>query len=386
LIGLSMVGYCAFAASRLSVSLAAIHLQAPTYVVGLLLSLYALLPMLFSVSLGRWVDRIGTRRPMLIGLAGLMIAYLVPAVWTELPALFFNSAAAGLSFMMFHICVQKLTGEIGDEADRVRNFGLLSVGYSASGFIGPVSAGWLIDHVGGDRPHRAVFILSFALVVLTFALLKWRLRFVEQAGVQPVSRQLKGRVLDLLKTRQLRQLYIAVVMIASAWELQMFLVPVQGSKVGLSAGQIGVVLGAFSAATFTVRTLIPQLSRRFSEWQLIGLAQCVSAVVYLAFPLVSSHYGLTALAFALGLGLGVGHPSVMALLHKVTPAGRLGEAVGLRMAMVTATQTALPTAFGALGTALSTVLTGSLVFAPMFWGIALMVGVGGVSALRNRHD
>ncbi len=381
-----MLGYCAFAASRLSVSLAAIHLQAPTYVVGLLLSLYALLPMLLSVSLGRWIDRIGTRRPMLIGLVGLMVAYVVPAVWTELPALFFNSAASGLSFMMFHICVQKLTGEIGDEGDRVRNFGLLSVGYSASGFIGPVSAGWLIDHVSGDRPHRAAFILSLALIMITFAVLRWRLRFREQVKPASAERQVKGRVLDLLKTPQLRRLYIAVVMIASAWELQMFLVPVQGSKIGLSAGQIGMVLGAFSAATFTVRTLIPLLSKRFSEWQLIGLAKCVSAVVYLAFPLVSSHYGLIALSFALGFGLGVGHPSVMAVLHKVTPPGRLGEAVGLRMAMVTATQTALPTAFGALGTALSTVLTGSLVFAPMFWGVAVMVGFGGVSALRNRGD
>ncbi|MEK9719870.1 MAG: MFS transporter, partial [Quisquiliibacterium sp.] len=228
LIGLSMIGYCAFAASRLSVSLAAIHLQAPTVVVGLLLSLYALLPMLLSVWLGRWVDRVGTRRPMLIGLAGLMVSYLVPAVWTELPALFFNSATAGLCFMMFHICVQKLTGEIGDEGDRVRNFGLLGVGYSASGFIGPVSAGWLIDHVGGSRPHAASFALSLGLVLLAFGLLRWRLRFVEKVRAQPAGRQASGRVLELLKTRQLRHLYVAVVMLASAWELQMFLVPVQG--------------------------------------------------------------------------------------------------------------------------------------------------------------
>jgi hypothetical protein len=33
---------------------------------------------------------------------------------------------------------------------------------------------------------------------------------------------------------------------------------------------------------------------------------------------------------------------------------------------------------------MSTVLTGSLTFAPLFWGVALMVGAGGVSALRHR--
>ncbi len=386
LICLSMTGYGAFAASRVTVSLTAIGLQAPTFVVGLLLSLYAMLPMLLSVSMGRWVDRVGSRRPMLLGMAGLATACAIPASFTTLPALFVNSVFAGTGFILFHICIQKLTGEVGTSADRVRNFGMLSVGYSASGFLGPICAGWLIDHVGSTPGYWASFAMSVGLASLTFALMQWVWRIDVRGSTEPVSGQSKGRVLDLLKTPQLRSLYVAVVMPASAWRLQMFLVPVQGSQVGLSASQIGLVLGAFSAATFVVRLAMPIFARRFSEWQMIGGAQAAAGLVYLAFPLVTSHYGMIALAFLLGLGLGTGHPSVMALLHRVTPPNRLGEAVGLRMAMVNATQTTMPTAFGALGSALSVVLTGSLVFAPMFWGVAVMLGFGSHSALRRRHE
>jgi len=132
-------------------------------------------------------------------------------------------------------------------------------------------------------------------------------------------------------------MYVAVVLISSAWDVLMFLVPIQGSKIGLSASEIGMVLGAFSAATFVVRVAMPLFIGRVTEWQMIGIVQAVAALVYLVFPLVGSHYGLIALAFVLGLGLGVGQPAVMSLLHRVAPPGRVGEAVGLRMTMINGT-------------------------------------------------
>jgi MFS family permease len=78
---LAVIGHTAFTASRMTVSLAAIALQAPAFVVGLLLSLYALLPMLLSVSAGRWIDRVGTRLPMLLGSVIVSVGFVLPAVW-----------------------------------------------------------------------------------------------------------------------------------------------------------------------------------------------------------------------------------------------------------------------------------------------------------------
>jgi len=43
-------------------------------------------------------------------------------------------------------------------------------------------------------------------------------------------------------------------------------------------------------------------------------------------------------------------PMVMSLLHNTTPAGRVGEAIGVRMSLVNMSQIAMPLLFGALGT------------------------------------
>lgn len=382
---LAVISHTAFTASRMTVTLAAIHLQAPTYVVGMLLSLYALLPMLLSVSIGRWIDRVGTRIPMLLGAITLGVAFIVPTLWLSLPALYVNSVSTGVGFLLFHMSVQKLTGELGDDSARMRNFGLLAVGFSVSAFCGPIMAGHLIDSAGHDASFAASFIASALLIATAFALLKWRWRFDGRAPISAPARPLNARVLDLLETPELRRLYVAIVMISSLWDLFMFLVPVQGSNIGLTASQIGFVLAAFSAATFLVRVALPLFVDRLSEWQMIGIVQVVAAGVYLVFPLVTGHHGLIVLSFVLGLGLGVGQPAVMSLLHRVTPAGRIGEAVGLRMTMVNGTQTVLPTVFGSVGSLLGTFLSGSFLFAPLFWGMAVMSGMGGASALRARR-
>ena len=383
---LAVISHTAFTASRMTVSLAAIKLMAPTYVVGLLLSLYALLPMLLSVTLGRWIDRVGTRVPMLLGASTLGVAFVIPAIWTAMPALYANSVLGGVGFLLFHMSVQKLTGELADGPDRMRNFGVLAVGFSISGFCGPISAGYLIDHAGPGASFGGSFALSTLLIAAAFALLKWHWRFDGRTMVGAGARPPNSRVFDLLRTPELRRMYLAVVMISSAWDVLMFLVPVQGSKIGLSASEIGFVLGAFSAATFVVRVAMPLFIGRITEWQMIGVVQVVAALVYLVFPLVGSHYGLVALAFVLGLGLGIGQPAVMSLLHRVVPPGRVGEAVGLRMTMINGTQAVLPTLFGSLGSLMSTFLSGALTFAPLFWGVALMVGAGGISSLRHRSE
>lgn len=365
-------------------SLAAIQLQAPTYVVGMLLSLYALLPMLLSVSIGRWIDRAGTRVPMLVGSGLVAIGFVTPALWLSLEALYINSVCAGLGFIAFHMCVQKLTGELADGPERMRNFGVLSVGYSISGFSGPIIAGFLIDHSGAGSSFGASFGAATLLVAAAFALLKWHWRFDGRSMSVAGAASGKGRIVELLRTPQLRRLYIAVAMVSSAWDVLMFLVPIHGSKIGLTASQIGTVLGAFAAATFVVRLAIPVIANRITEWQMIGIVHVVAAVVYLVFPLVTSHYGLMLLAFGLGLGLGVGQPAIMSLLHHVSPPGRVGEAVGLRMTLINTTQTVLPTVFGSAGSVLSLFFTGSMTFAPLFWGVAAMLGVGSFNALRRR--
>src|SRR5690606_9593089 len=124
-----------------------------------------------------------------------------------------------------------------------------------------------------------------------------------------------GRLLDLVGTPELKRLYLSVVLLSSAWDVHQFLVPLYGARIGLSASKIGLVLSAFSLATFVVRLALPVISRRVAEWPLILAAMATSTIVYLLYPLFVSMPAMIALSFALGLGLGTAQPMMMVVLH-----------------------------------------------------------------------
>lgn len=369
----SILNHSAFAGSRVAVSLAGLELKASPFAIGLILSFYSLLPMFLSVAGGRFVDRAGPRLPMLGGALLLSLGVAMPFLAWDIAALFLASVLIGLGFMSFHLCMQKAAGDLGGDAQRKANFSLLALGFSVSGFVGPTGAGVLIDAIG----HRGTFaVLALLPLVASLGLLRYP--FSERLPHRPPAiapGNEPGRVTDLLREPELKRLYVSVALLSSAWDVHQFLVPLYGASLGLSASKIGVVLGCFAAATFVVRLAMPILSRYVSEWPLILWAMATAAAVYAVYPFFPSLSPMLALSFALGLGLGCAQPMVLAVLHRASPAGRVGEAAGLRLTLVNGTQTFLPTAFGALG--------GAFGLAPLFWGLAAMVGAGAVYAGRQ---
>ena len=86
LIALCVLTHTCFNGTRMTLSLAALKWGATPALVGALMALYALLPMLLGLAAGRWVDRIGARRPMLLGTAFLGLGVAVSAAWPARPA------------------------------------------------------------------------------------------------------------------------------------------------------------------------------------------------------------------------------------------------------------------------------------------------------------
>jgi MFS family permease len=97
--------HLAYAGSRVTLSLFALNLQASPATVGVMMSLLAAVPMLFSIRAGRAIDRIGSRKPMLAGAAAVVGALLLACALPRLEALFVVSALAGSGFYLFHFAV-----------------------------------------------------------------------------------------------------------------------------------------------------------------------------------------------------------------------------------------------------------------------------------------
>jgi MFS family permease len=345
------------------VTLGGLELGASAFSVGLLLAFFGLLPMILSVAAGRLIDRIGARRPMFWGLGVLTLALLAPALSWEIGSLFLASTATGVGFMAVNVAIQKLVGELGPPEARSVNFGLLAVGFSVSSFTGPLLIGPIIDFAG----YRVAFL---ALLTLPIATAVWlvRSRFTEhfRAAIGNTETAESRSVFDLLRDPGLRRLYVSVGVISAAWDVHQFVVPIYGASLGMSASAIGLLLASYSAATLVIRLAMPWLARRVPEWPMIAGTHGVGFLIYLVYPFTDVLLTMMVLSFLLGLGLGLSQPVVLSLLHRLAPPDRAGEAVGLRMVLVNATQTFLPGAFGAIG--------GVFGVATLFWGMSLLLG------------
>ncbi len=370
LIALSILNHVAFAGVRVSLTLSALHLHAPTFQVGMVLSFYSLLPMLLAIPGGRWIDRIGARGPMLFGTAVIIAGVLLPFAWLSMATLTATAVLVGLGFLPFHLGIQKLVSELGTPEDRRHNLSLMAIGFSVSAFLGPTSAGFLIDGLG----HRLAFGCLALLPIVAFAWLRRIRERLPGGRIAPPDTSTKMRIRDLLSTPELRRLYVVVALISSAWDVHQFLVPLYGARIGLSASGIGLILGAFAIATMVVRMVVPLFLMDVSEWKAILAAMAIAGVVYAIYPSFSSLEALIALSFVLGLGLGVSQPMTLSIMARSAPASRLGEATGLRLMLVNGTQTVLPSAFGALG--------GVIGIGGLFWGMAILLGTGLVGVGR----
>jgi MFS family permease len=364
MIVLGIANHIVLTGNRVTVTLLAIKQGHSTAVIGVLVALYAFLPMLCAVAAGRISDRVGARRPMLAGSLALATGALIPALVPGLIALFASAALVGVGFMAFQVAVQNATGEISGDLGRVHNFSLLALGNSISGLLGPLIAGFTIDHAG--------FVASFAVLgvipLLPAAILATgRIDLPGPHRARTGART--GSAFELVAHRQLRRIFAVNVLLTMGWDLHTIVIPVYGAGIGLSASQIGLILASFSAATLVVRFSMRWIVRHATPHQVLTIALFVAGAVYMMFPFVATAAALMAMSFTLGLGLGMSQPMVMALLHTHAPPGRTGEAAGVRMSLVQSMACAVPLLFGALGATVG--------LTPVFWSVGLCLTTGG---------
>lgn len=349
--------------SRVVVALYAIELGANVFEIGVMVALYSALPLLLGVYSGRLSDRYGVRLPMLWGAILCGLGLLLPFLWRHIAALYCSGATIGAAFMLYNVSVQNLAGAWGPREDRARNFSTLSLGYSISSLIGPLVAGYAIEYLS----HAAAYLIfsistlaPIAVIALHPPLRKFEI---------PKSSGGKHSAFDLLRLPELRKVMIIGAMIVTGWDLYMFYLPIYAHSIELPASTIGLVLGAFAAATFIVRFSLPLLTRRYNARRVLSVSMFCAAVMFVLFPFVTSVWLLGALSFSIGLALGCSQPVTLLLSYNRAPEGRTGEATGIRFALNHIAHSTVPIAAGALGSAFG--------LAPVFIMVAAVLAASG---------
>ena len=373
--------HASMAGMRLAAPLLALHLGHSAVHVGFLLALYSLSQVFLALPAGRYADRHGLRRPMGLAVAVTMVGALLSLLFPVFGVLCVSALCMGAATGGASIALQRHVGRAArDSTELKRVFSWLAIGPAVSNFLGPVSAGLLIDFGGGalgDAVPLAGFRAAF-LFMAFMPLLGWC--FIRGTSeLPPVAQALDARAPSawaLLREPAMRRLLLVNWVLASCWDVHTFVVPLLGHERAFSASVIGTILGGFAIAAAAVRVAMPLVAVHLKEWVVLTCAMLMTAGLFAVYPFMLSPWSMGLCSVCLGLSLGSVQPMIMSTLHQITPHAQHGQALGLRLMTINFSSVVMPMLFGTAGAVVGVSV--------VFWTVGTMVALGSRVAWRLR--
>lgn len=357
------------AGARLVMPMIALSLGVATPMIGVMAALFSLAPMIFNVGFGRWVDRAGTRTPILFSTSLILLACLMFEIARHPVILLPVAALIGAGAMFSHVAATRAVGELGGPDVRARNLGFLVVSYALFQFLGPMAAGYAL---GGYGPSAAFAVLGgFAL--LTCAVLAGRIHNFNSAPRESRPTTSPGRTVELLKLPALMRWLVIIGVFGGVQSIYPFIVSLHAVEIGLTAAQAGSLLGAFAIGSLTSRASVGLVTRLLPGQRVVFLALLIGGLAYAAIPFLHHFRPLLALSLALGFAIGIGAPIALALIYDAAPPNRINESIGLGMAITNFLQTFLPLSLGMAASGFGV--------SAMIWALSASMLIAAVAAM-----
>ncbi len=362
--------HACMAGTRMAAPLLALREGYSPAAVGVLLALFALTQVFLALPAGRFADLHGLRRPVSYSVLAAVIGAGAAAAFPIFPVLCLAALLTGGATGAATISLQRHVGRAAGGGLQLRRvFSWLAIGPAISNFIGPFSAGFLIDHAGATPGslwgYRTAFLLMAVLPLATWFLAR---KTHELPPLISAHTGTPPKAWDLLRQPMFRRLMLVNWLLSSCWDVHTFVVPVLGFERGISASVIGSILGAFALAAALIRMLMPLLAAHLREWRVLAFSMLSTAVLFGAYPLMPTALTMGVCSVLLGFALGMVQPMIMSMLHQITPEHRHGEALGLRLMAINGSSVLMPMLFGTAGALIG--------IAGVFWATGAMVGAG----------
>jgi MFS family permease len=356
--------------TRLAAPLLALQQGYSPAAVGVMLALFALTQVFLALPAGRFADRHGLRKPLLIAVVAAALGAALCAAFPIFPMLCLAALLTGGATGITVIALQRHVGRAAQSPVQLKQvFSWLAIAPAAANFVGPFAVGLLIDHAGRVPGDIVGYRVAFGLLALLPIACWWLARSARELPMPPSPLHgVRPRAWDLLAEPMFRRLLFVNWLQSASWDVHTFVLPLLGHERGLSASVIGSILGVFAVAAAAVRVVLPAIASRASERGVITVSNVVTALAFAAYPFMTTAFGMGCCSVALGLALGAVQPMVMSMLHQTTPHARHGEALGLRLMTINASSVAMPMLFGAAGALIGV--------AGVFWIVGGVVAVG----------
>ncbi len=379
--------------ARPAVSYRALALGADERAVGVITAVYALLPLLVAVPLGRRTDH-GRCAPLLVaGVALIAGGCALSGVAGSLPAMAAWSGVMGLGHLCFVIGAQSIVARRSAPDERDRSFGHFTIGASLGQLVGPAAAGLVVsEHDGAMAATSATALLAAGGLAAFSYLSLWRLEH-HPATASGATRPARGRtkpavrtpvrsalitrgrtkpaarapVRSILATRGVAAGIFMSLAVLSATDILTAYLPVIGEDRGIAPATVGLLLSLRAAATVACRLVMTPMIRRLGRTALMAGSCALAGLLCAGLTVPTPVWALAVMLGVLGFCLGVGQPLSMTTVVQAAPAAARSTALALRLTGNRLGQVAAPATAGLLaglaGTAAPFALLGVLLLA-----------------------
>ncbi|MGF9662109.1 MFS transporter [Arthrobacter crystallopoietes] len=369
LIGAAVLTQTALNLARPVISYKILALGGDAAAIGLVTAVYATLPVIAALWLGRVTDRLPSLRGMVVtGAALLAVAGLLLALAPGIAWIGAASAVLGMGHLVFTIAGQSAIARYAPLDQMDSGFGWFTAAFSGGQLLGPLIAGLMlgsgVETAGEDR-MSAINLSLYLAAGIAAAAMPLMLGYAPGRARRPgktaeLPPAAKGHndgggaraakpdsALSILRQPGVTWNMAASLALLSMIDILVAFLPLLAEEQGVAPVFVGILLAVRALASIISRVILYQLLGRWTRYQLLVASLAGAGVIIAAAPFLLDHLWVAgACLFAGGFLLGLGQPLTMTLISRAVRPESRGAALALRLLGNRIGQVVLPLAAG----------------------------------------
>jgi DHA1 family multidrug resistance protein-like MFS transporter len=379
----SVITFLSFVDTNMLIPVIALYassLGAKVGMIGILVGIYSVTNFIVNIFAGRWIDRLGFKKPLIIGLFGDALAMffysLCKAPWHLALTRAFHGSSGGLTGP----ATMSATGTYAQASGKAKAMSYYGIAIAAATLAGHGAGGALATRMG----YNFLFYTGIALLCAGTVLAFFLPSYSSNAGTGPdksVSVHL-SELFSLFKRGDLSVSYCAIFAQYFSFGGVVALLPLHVASLHMEAVHVGILLIIFSTMFIFVQFFAGGMSDRTGRLKPTAVALSLICVALIFMPFTISFTTLAITLALYGTGYGILFPAISALLIDRAAEDEYGKVTGLFHALITA-GVAVGAPIAGWIAAASNLRTG-LMMTPIAIVFALIITI--VKLSRNRTD
>ncbi|MBI1823509.1 MAG: MFS transporter [Nitrospirae bacterium] len=300
--------------------------------VGLLMSSYSLMQLIFAPIWGRVSDRVGRRPIILMSLLGSTISYLIFGLADSLAVLFISRCFAGV----FGANISTSQAYISDSTNaenRAKGMGLIGAAFGLGFVLGPLFGGYF-SHYGYRIPAYLASVIcgvNFFSALVNLPESRKPDRILARESRSLTLQGIKGT----FSIHLLSILVILTFLITFAFSnLEATFALFAEKKYKFGSVETGYIFGFLGILMAVMQGgLIGRLAKKFGEKKLLVAGTILMLFGLVLIPFVPHFYLLVGVLVLLGFGVGINNPSLNSLISQYSDPHQVGTVMGVSQAM-----------------------------------------------------